>query len=69
MIVFILMGIAIGSIFGMEGMRNTAIVYSCLYGLEKHHELTFKVTDNIFAYIFTLSAIVYYCALEANKNP
>ncbi len=63
------MGLLLGSIFGMEGLRNTAIVYSVLYSLEKHHEIMYTISDSLWAYIFTASAIIYYVALEANKNP
>ena len=62
-------GIGFGAVYAMDGLRNTAIVYFVLWVIEKYHELYFKITDNIWLFVFRLSAFVCWAALEINKHP
>ena len=53
----------------MDGLRNTAIVYMILWLIEKFHEVYFAFTDSIWLFIFTISALTGWGALEINKHP
>ena len=63
------MGIGFGAVYAMDGLRNTAIVYMILWVIEKYHEIYFKITSNIWFFIFTISSLVCWAALEINKHP
>lgn len=62
-------GIAFGSIYSMEGLRNTAIVYMILWLIEKYHEIYFRYTESIWLFVFTISALACWGAFEINKHP
>ena len=63
------MGFGFGSINSMEGLKNTSIVYLLLWVIEKYHEAYMIVTENIWFFVFTISAFVCWGALEINKHP
>jgi len=60
---------AIGSMYGLDGMRNTALVYAVLWGLEKYSEFYFEFSRSPYLYIFSLSAFTYFSALYLNTHP
>ena len=62
-------GIAFGSIYSMEGLKNTSIVYMILWVIEKYNELYFIATSNVWAFVFSISALLCWGALEINKHP
>jgi len=63
------MGILLGAVYVMDGLRNTAITYLILWVIEKYHEIYFKITKNYWLFVFTISAGVAWGALEINKHP
>lgn len=69
MIFMIVLCMGIGSTYNIEGLRNTAIVYTVLWGLEKYNEIYWRFTSNPWFFIFSLSAFIYYVALYLNMHP
>ena len=56
-------GLAISSIYNIEGLRNTAIVYSVLWSIEKYHEIYYTYLKDAWIFIFTLSLMSYFIAI------
>ena len=69
MLVLMFQALAMGTIYSMEGLRNTTLIYLLLWGIEKYYELYFNMTQNAWGFMFSMSALVYYLALEINKHP
>ena len=63
--VYLFLAISIGSVFGLEGMKNTALVYLVLYIMEKFHEIKM----NLMVEIFFFCLAVYFIALYLNTHP
>jgi len=63
MIVLLVSGIYLGSVYQMEGLKNTAIVWSVLYGGSKSTECLRIISGNFWVYVFFLSVGVYFSAL------
>ena len=59
----------IGCMLEMDGLRNTALVYACLFALCKFNEFYFSVASNIYVYIFFTCALLFFIAYELSKNP
>jgi hypothetical protein len=70
-IYLVILGIflAVSSIYNIEGLRNTTIVYIVLWGLEKYTEFYFSVIKNGWLFFFSFSVMAYFAALEIHKNP
>jgi hypothetical protein len=69
MTLLITLGIALGSIFGLEGLRNTAIVYLILYCIEKYFWACDHFFDQLWVFVFSIAALVCWGAIEINKHP
>ena len=69
MMTLLVLGIWAGSVYSMEGLKNTAIVYLVLYCIEKWYWVSEKLFDEIWVFVFTLAAFVCWAAIEINKHP
>jgi hypothetical protein len=69
MLLILVQGTYVSSVYSIEGLKNTTIVYMILWVIEKYFELYFMLSDNAWMFIFSMSVMVYYLALEANKHP
>ncbi len=64
MILTLIAGLCIGSVFSLDGLKNTVIVYMVLYAMQKYCEIGRRFNPFIFA--FTIFLAMYFLALEAN---
>ena len=69
MVLFITAGIGLGLTYSLTGLANTAIVYTILWGIEKFHEVYFKLFKSASVFIFFCCLGLYFIAMEINKNP
>jgi len=64
-----ILSIYFGSVYSLDGMKNTAIVYLHLWSLEKFTEGYFELTDNGWPLALFVFCFIYYVAYKLNANP
>jgi len=63
-------GVFSGYFYGLDGLKNTALVYSFLYTGEHLSDFYFrKMNGNFYLYGFLGFGILYKLALWLNKHP
>jgi len=63
MLIALLIGTGIGSVYSMDGIRNTSIVYWVLWSVEKYFEIYFIYSDSVWVFLFTMFVGIYYLSL------
>ena len=63
-ILLLIFSIFFGSTFSMEGLKNTAIVYFCLYFFMKSANIFLLNESTMMIFIFSTCVICYKLALE-----
>ena len=69
MIMTMIIGMGIGSVYSLNSMRNTFIVWIVLFCLMKAGEFLRKITQNVWCFIFIGSVITYFTALWLHTHP
>jgi hypothetical protein len=69
MVLNLLACIAVGNIFGINGLTNTGYVFFVLYCMEKYVEFHMFNELNLWVFVFAGSVVLYYCALYLHRNP
>ena len=69
MVMYLVVGMGIGSVYSLDGIRNTAIVWTVLWMGAKSSDYYFRVFKSGWLYVFILSIIVYYTALYLHSHP
>jgi len=63
MMAYLVGGMYMGSVYQMEGLKNTCIVWTVLYAGSKSCEILGRVTEVIWVWIFFISVGLYFAAL------
>ena len=68
MLCSILSYLVIGNIYNIDGLTNTAIVFSILYLMEKYCEVHLEMNWNAWILVFIFSFIMYKIALYLHTH-
>merc|ERR1711959_496924 len=68
-LVFCVLAIGVGNVYGMLGMANTAVTFLVLWVLEKYCDLHTRNRWNMWVLVLLGSALMYKAALWLHGNP